>query len=181
MENKQGKKADKEVKKQEQGKDKTAELAEEFQKQEKKAAELTALLKKVQADFENYKKRVEREKAEFTQFASQELIKKLLPLLDSFQLALANTSNLEEFKKGAELIYSQFFQALEAEGLKQINALNKPFDPFLHEALMQEESDKPENTVLEELQKGYMLKGNVIRPARVKIASQKQKKEDENK
>lgn len=139
-------------------------------KKKEKTEELTALLKKVQADFENYKKRVEKEKTEFTQFASQELVKKLLPLLDSFQLALADTKNLEDFKKGVELIYSQLWQTLESEGISQIDAVGKQFDPFLHEALMQEESDKPENTVLEELQKGFMLKDNVIRPAKVKIA-----------
>ncbi|MBW2981817.1 nucleotide exchange factor GrpE [Candidatus Woesearchaeota archaeon] len=145
-------------------------------KKKEKTEELTILLKKVQADFENYKKRVEKEKSEFTQFASQELIKKLLPLLDSFQLALSHDGNHEEFKKGVELIYSQLWQTLESEGLKQIDALDKPFDPFFHEALMQEESEKPENTVIEELQKGFMLKDNVVRPTKVKIA--KKKKEE---
>lgn len=148
-------------------------------KKKDKLAELTALLKKVQADFENYKKRVEKEKTEFTQFASQELIKKLLPLFDSFQLALDTTNNPEDFKKGIELIYSQFWQILESEGLKPIDALNKPFDPFLHEALMQEKSDKPENTVLQELQKGYMFKDNVIRPVKVKIAKKLMKYENQ--
>jgi len=141
-----------------------------------KIQELTALLKKVQADFENYRKRVEKEKAEFTQFASQELIRRLLPLLDSFQLALADSKNAEEFKKGVELIYSQLWQILETEGLKPIDALDKQFDPYYHEALMQEESDKPENTVVEELQKGFMLKDNVIRASKVKVA--KKKKEE---
>ncbi len=145
-------------------------------KKKEKTEELTMLLKKIQADFENYKKRVEKEKKEFTQFASQELVKNILPLLDSFQLALANDKDNEEFKKGVELIYSQLWQILEAEGLEPIEALGKQFDPFLHEALMQEASDKPEGIVLEELQRGYMLKDNVIRPAKVKIAKKKVKK-----
>ncbi len=145
-------------------------------KEETKVQELTNLLKKVQADFENYKKRVEKEKKNFCDFASQELVKKLLPLLDSFQLALANDKDNEEFKKGVELIYSQLWQTLEAEGLSPIDALGKQFDPFFHEALMQEESDKPENIVIEELQKGFMIKDTVLRAAKVKIAKKKVKK-----
>jgi molecular chaperone GrpE len=145
-------------------------------KKKEKTEELTILLKKVQADFENYKKRVEKEKKEFTQFASQELVKNILPLLDSFQLALANDKDNEEFKKGVELIYSQLWQILETEGLKPIDALGKQFDPYFHEALMQEESDKEEGTVIEELQKGFMLKDNVIRPTKVKIAKKKEAK-----
>jgi molecular chaperone GrpE len=144
-------------------------------KKKEKTEELTMLLKKVQADFENYKKRMEKEKKEFTQFASQELIKKILPLLDSFQLALANDKDNEEFKKGVELIYSQLWQILEAEGLEPIEALGKQFDPYFHEALMQEESDKDEGEVIEELQKGFMLKDNVIRAVKVKVAKKKVK------
>jgi len=150
-------------------------------KKREKTEELTILLKKVQADFENYKKRVEKEKKDFTQFASQELIKKLLPLLDSFQLALADTKNLEDFKKGVELIYSQLWQILESEGLKPVEALGKQFDPYFHEALMQEESDKEEGEVIEELQKGFMIKDNVIRASKVKIAKKKQEKKEAEK
>lgn len=135
--------------------------------------ELTALLKKVQADFENYKKRIEKEQKERIAFASAEMIRKLLPMLDAFELALKNTSNKEEFIRGVELIYAQLWDTLEQEGLKKIDAIDKPFDPYLHEALMQEQSKKPENTVIEELQKGYFFKDNVLRPTKVKIAKKK--------
>ncbi|MBW2978178.1 nucleotide exchange factor GrpE [Candidatus Woesearchaeota archaeon] len=161
---------DKQTKKQE-------KISKEIDKKEIQIQELTNLVKKVQADFENYKKQQDKEKTEFCKYASQELVKKLLPLLDSFQSALKN-SNSEEFKKGVELIYSQFWKILESEGLKPIEALNKQLDPFLHEVLLQEKSDKPENTVIEELQKGYTFKDAVLRPAKVKIAK---KKEDDKK
>ena len=132
--------------------------------------ELTNLLKKVQADFENYQKRVEKEKKQFTEFANKEFIKSILPLLDSFELALKNTSDKKEFVKGVELIYSQFFSLLEANGVKKIEAKGKKFDPYLHEALMQEKSDKEEETVLEELQTGYMIGEDVLRHTKVKVA-----------
>ena len=135
----------------------------------KQIKELTALLKKVQADFENYKKRVEKEQKDFIECASKELVKKILPILDSFELALNNKDD-KEFNKGVELINAQLISTLEQEGLKPIKALDKPFDPQLHEALMQEKSDKKENTVTEELQKGYLFKEKVIRSTKVKVA-----------
>lgn len=159
------------------GKEKIPKKESKPDKKDLKIQELTNLVKKVQADFENFKKQQEKEKAEFYKYASCELIKKFLPILDSFQLALKNNNNPEEFKKGVELIYSQFWQILESEGVKPIKALGKQLDPFCHEVLLQEKSDKPENTVIEELQKGYMFKDAVLRPAKVKIA----KKEDDKK
>jgi len=131
--------------------------------------DLTETLQRLQAEFENYKKRIEKEKAEFTDFCKAELIKKLLPIIDNFELALKNEAD-EEFKKGVELIYAQLFEVLENEGLKPIDCSNKKFDPYCHEALIQEESDKESGTVIEELQKGYLLKDKVIRHAKVKVA-----------
>jgi len=163
----------------EKGTKKTGKEKKEIKKDEKdlKIEELTNLVKRVQADFENFKKQQEKEKSEFCKYASAEVIKKLLPLLDSFQLALKSDNNPEEFKKGVELIYSQFWQILEAEGLRPIECAGKKLDPFCHEVLLQEESDKPEDTVIEELQKGYMLKDGVLRPAKVKISKKKEVKE----
>lgn len=161
-------------------------------KQQKKQEieELTSTLKKVQADFENYQKRTEKEKKEFIEFANKEFIKNLLPLLDSFELALKNTSDKKEFVKGTgkseisgtsknslkefltgvELIYSQFVSLLEANGVKKIEAKGKKFDPYLHEALLQEKSSEKEETVLEELQTGYMIGEDVLRHTKVKVA-----------
>ena len=140
--------------------------------------ELTCLLKQIQADFENYKKRADQEKIDCIQTSSKYIIEKLLPILDNFELALKHTKNQEEFIKGVELIYSQLYELLEKEGLKPINAENNKFDPYLHEALIQEESDKEENTVIEELQKGYLFKGNVLRHSKVKIAKNAKPKDN---
>ena len=151
------------------------------------------MLKKVQADFENYTKRTEKEKQEFTKFACREFVKQLLPLLDSFELALKNTSSKEEFVRGTEkseisgtsknsfkeflagveLIYSQLIDLLESNQVKKIQAKGKQFDPFLHEALLQEESDDKEGIVLEELQTGYLIGGEVLRHTKVKVAKKK--------
>ena len=130
-----------------------------------KLEETTNLLKKVQADFENYQKRTEKEKQEFTKYACGEIVKELLPILDSFELAIRNTKN-----KDIEAIYSQLWQMLSSQGVKRIKSLNEKFDPYLHEALLQEESNKEEGTILEELQSGYTLNDVLIRPTKVKIA-----------
>ncbi len=143
------------------------ELIEQLQKENK---ELIDHLQRLQAEFDNYRKRVEKEKCEFLAYANRELILSLLPLLDNFELALKNSKHTEDFVKGVELIYSQFFSLLENFGLKNIESEGQHFDPNLHEALLTEKSDKPENTILEELQKGYMLNDKVLRTAKVKIA-----------
>ncbi len=137
---------------------------------EEKIEELTNDLKRVQADFENYKKRCEKENDSFKIFAKAGLIKKLLSILDSFEMALKNTNNQEEFIKGMELIYSQFFSVLRDEGLEPITTKDKKFDPYLHEVMLTEKSDQPEESIIEELQKGYKLKGEVLRHSKVKIA-----------
>lgn len=141
---------------------------EELQKQRD---ETTTLLQRLQADFENYKKRCHKDYENITKHANKQLIANLLPILDSFQLGLKNTANKENFVKGIELIYSQFYSALEAQGLRRIDALGKKFDPYKHEVLLQEKSDKEEEIVLEELQTGYMLGDTVLRYTKVKVAT----------
>ncbi len=133
--------------------------------------ETTALLQRVQADFENYKKRCHKDYENITKNACRNLIANLLPILDSFQIALKNTDNQENFIKGIELIYCQLYNALEAQGLRRIDALGKKFDPYKHEVLLQEKSDKEEEIVLEELQAGYMLGDTVLRHTKVKVAT----------
>ena len=93
----------------------------------------------------------------------------MLPILDSFELALQNKKEKEEFVKGVELIYSQLHDLLEKEGVKKIEETKK-FDPYLHEALMQKEGDKEDGIILEELQKGYMLNEVIIRPTKVVVS-----------
>ena len=131
----------------------------------KKTIELTNLLKKVQADFENYKKRTEKDREKFTAYANQELIKELLVILDSFEFALKNTKN-----KDIQALYSQLWDLLQKQGVEKIKAINQKFDPFQHEALMQEKSRKSKGTIIEELQTGYKFKDKVIRPTKVKVS-----------
>jgi molecular chaperone GrpE len=136
--------------------------------------ELTNLLKRVQAEFSNYMNRTEQEKKLYVKNASKNLMLKMLPILDNFDLALKNTSNYEEFLKGIKMIYSQMISTLETEGLNYIDKLEK-FDPKLHEAVSVEETDKEDNVILEELRKGYMLNDVVLRHSLVKVSKKKDK------
>lgn len=140
--------------------------------------ELTETLQRLQAEFENYKKRAEKEKQEIVKYAEERLIISILPILDSFELALKNTGNKETFTKGVEMIFAQLYSALESRGLRPIEATGKIFDPYKHEALMKAFSEKEEEIVIEELQRGYMLNNRVIRHSKVKIS---QGRKDDNK
>jgi len=148
------------------------QLKEEIKKDPKdlKIDELTNDLKRLQAEFENYKKRCEKENASFREYSNAILIKKMLTVLDSFEIALKNTANHEEFVKGVELIYSQFYSILQDEGLMHLETVGKRFDPYLHEVLLSEKSNKEDDIILEELQKGYKLKGCILRHSKVKVA-----------
>ena len=153
------------------GLDKTTEQTKD--KTTDKVQELTNLLQRLQAEFENYKKRVDKDKQNFCKHANVEFVLKFLPILDSFELALKTNSENDDFVKGIELIYSQFFDILEKQGLKQIDALNKKFDPHFHEVLLQEESAQEPNMVIEILQKGYLFNDRLIRTAKVKLSKKK--------
>jgi len=131
---------------------------------------LTDSLQRTQAEFENYKKRTELANQENIKYASKQIILNLLPILDNFELAIKHTSDNKEFIKGIELVYSQFLDALNSQGLKHIESLGKQFDPAKHEALMQESSKKEKGTILEEFQKGYSLNDKVIRQTKVKVS-----------
>src|SRR5262245_44926279 len=131
------------------------------------------LLRK-QAEFENYRKRVDREKSEFVQYASAELMKELLNALDSFDLALRNAAEGaggENTLRGFELIYKQIQDTLTRFGLKPIEAKGQKFDPNYHQAVSTQPSAKlEENTVVEEMRKGYTLNGRLLRPAMVTVS-----------
>ncbi len=143
---------------------------------EEKIHELTDSLQRLQAEFENYKKRTEKEKEDFVKYAKADLIAKLLPTLDSFEIALKNTTDNEKFVKGIELIFAQLYSLLESEGIRPIKADGEKFDPFKHEVLMKEASDKEEDMILEELQKGYMLNAKVLRHSKVKVSKKEKTK-----
>ena len=150
---------------------------EQTKKKDSKSKEddLTETVQRLQADFENYKKRVEKQNLEFKNYAKKEFVAKLLPTLDSFEFALKNNKDHEEFVKGVELLYSQLFQTLSDMGLRPIKAEGK-LDPFKHDVLLTQESDKEEGTILEELQKGYFVDDSVIRHSKVKVAKSKPEK-----
>lgn len=120
---------------------------------------------RLQADSENYRKQLDREREEFVRYSNEKIITEMLDIVDNFERAIQNSHD-----PGVKMIYKQFFKLLEDHGLKPIDALGKKFDPYYHEAFLQEESDKPEGTIIEELQKGYMLNQRVIRHSKVKVA-----------
>lgn len=126
-----------------------------------------------QADFENYRKRLEREQQELRPAAQASLVAELLPVLDAFERALAtNTAGVnEEYRKGVELIYKQLFDALAGAGLEAVEAAGEPFDPNLHHAVERVESyEHADHEVLATLQKGYRFKQRLLRPALVRVA-----------
>lgn len=130
------------------------------------------MLLRTAAEFDNYKKRSEREKLQVSAFVKAQTIKALLPSIDNLLRAAEADSSSADYAKGVEMTIRQLMEALEKLGLKEINPENEPFDPMLHEAVMHEEnSDVPENTVVQVLQKGYMIDDTVIRPAMVKVAN----------
>lgn len=130
---------------------------------------------RLQADFENTRKRLEKEKQEFIKFANEGIILELLNILDDLEravgLAESKHQDLSAFLKGVEMIMAHLYEMLKKNGIKPIEAQGKIFDPNFHEALMQvEDKDAPEHTVVEELQKGYLLNDRVIRTAKVKVS-----------
>jgi len=140
-----------------------------------KAGDYWDRLLRTQADFENMRKRLEKEKQDFVKFANEGIILELLNILDDLErtvnLAETHKQDPEAFLKGVEMILAHLYDMLKAYGVKPIEAEDKVFDPHYHEALMQvEDKGKPEHTVVEELQKGYMLNDRVIRTAKVKVS-----------
>jgi len=134
-------------------------------------------LARLQAEFENARKRAVHEQQEFRDFATADAIKALLPAIDSFERALQTPSNQPgEFRSGVELIYKQFQDALTKLGVRPVPAKGQVFDPHVHEAIeMVETSDVPDHHVIEELQRGYKLKERLLRPAMVKVAQNSKK------
>lgn len=123
------------------------------------------------ADFENYRKRADREKTEFFKYALAGTFKDLLPILDNFDRALDHAEEGDDFHKGVLLIYKQLFDMLKKAGLRPIEDRGVTFDPNVHEAVIREENDSvPNQSVVEVLQKGYFLHDRLLRPALVKVA-----------
>lgn len=152
------------------------QLKQEIAKKDATIADYTDHLKRLQAEFENYCKRVEKERKEVAGFASEKLIVKLLLVIDDFERALAQLKNVpEETKKGIEMIFKNLHKIMDEEKVVPIKAVGEKFDPYKHEVLMQAESDKPDDIILEELQKGYTMNGKVIRYSKIKISKHAEK------
>ncbi|MBD3288056.1 nucleotide exchange factor GrpE, partial [candidate division KSB1 bacterium] len=123
------------------------------------------------AEFENYKRRVRKEREELSDFVKRELIEKLLPVLDDFERMLDNAHKIDEAQlSGNKLIYTKLYSILRTEGLEPIESVGEEFDPEWHEAVVIEKGeDGEDNTVIEEWQKGYLFKSKLLRPAKVKV------------
>ena len=141
------------------------------EKYEAELAEKENRYLRLQADFENFRRRTRQEKEELAAVVTQNLLKDLLPFLDNFERALAAGGNDEGgLRAGVEMMYKQLVEALKKEGLEYIETKGKPFDPNFHQAVMRvEDAEKEDGEIVAELQKGYMVKGRVIRPSMVQV------------
>jgi len=130
-------------------------------------------LKRLKAEYENYKKRAVKERQQIVLWSIEDFVKELLPVLDNFERAIDSSRSSQDFSslaEGIQLVESQFKSVLEKQGLKEIKAEGMRFDPYLHEAIMRIESNNyPDNLVIQELQKGYKFKDKVLRPSMVKV------------
>lgn len=141
---------------------------------QKLADELSNRLVRLQADFENFRRRSRQEKSEMSTMVTADVIKKLLPVLDNFERALnsADTQDVQALRSGIEMIHRQLISSLEKIGVETIIALDMPFNPEQHEAVMRAQDDsRTDGTIIEELQKGYLINGTVIRPTMVKVVA----------
>lgn len=154
------------------------EQIEDLKAKAAKADENWDRLLRLTADFDNFKKRSARERLDSIKFANESLISKLIPILDSFDMAVTAATGtqgdaLESIKTGVEMIHGQLKGILTESGVEEVDATNKDFDPVWHEAVSQQESaDVPEGKVLQQIRKGYKLKERLIRPASVVVAKQ---------
>lgn len=139
-------------------------------KEEDEALELKYM--RLMADFQNYKRRVEKEKSNIYAYANEEIVNDLLDVLDNFERALEHETDDISFKEGMDMIFGQLKDVLTGSGVEEIKAVGEVFDPNFHNAVMTEDTEEVESgKVSEVLQKGYILKGKVIRPAMVKVAN----------
>jgi molecular chaperone GrpE len=133
--------------------------------------ELKELLVRRQAEFDNYRKRTEKERSHFVQYAGMELVKEILPILDDFDRAMKVEGGNPEYVKGVQMIHSRMFETLRKQGLEPIETAGKQFDPHLHQAVERVETkDAEDGAILGEFQRGYNFKGKLLRPSMVRVA-----------
>jgi molecular chaperone GrpE len=143
----------------------------ELEMAKEKIEDLTDTLKRLQAEFENYKKRVDKDNKQYREYSNAGVLLKILPIIDTFEIALKDTCDSDKFKEGAKLIYAELMGMLRNEGVEKINSLGKQFDPNFHDAMLAVESkDSKKDMVVEVLQEGYRIKDKVLRHSKVKIS-----------
>jgi molecular chaperone GrpE len=156
-------------------------LKEQLEKSEQQCKEIEDRLLRMAADFDNYKKRTAKEFANLVKYSNESLITRLCDTLDNFERALdsaKNSTDFDGFHQGIELIYNHLKDILEKEGLKEIKTKGEKFDPYIHEAISQIESDEfPEGVIVEEISKGYILNDRVIKAPKVIVSMGKKEKE----
>jgi molecular chaperone GrpE len=151
---------------------------EEYDRVKAERDSLVDRLARLQAEFENARKRETRERNEFRDFAVAGAIEQFLPVLDNFQLALKSTGSTEQLRTGVELIVKQMEEALKSLNVQPVETVGTTFDPRVHEALeMVEKEDVPDHQVFDEVRRGYRIKERLLRPALVRVASNSQQKE----
>ncbi|HLN02612.1 MAG TPA: nucleotide exchange factor GrpE [Bryobacteraceae bacterium] len=151
--------------------DEQRKLVDQIEQLKAEKADLHDRLLRRQADFENFRKRAERDRSEFVQFAGMEFVREMLPILDDFERALKVECADASYTKGIQLIYTRLYEALKKMGLEPMDTVGKKFDPNQHQAIERAETDQAEDqTILGEFQKGYNFKNKLLRPAMVKVA-----------
>ncbi|HLH17692.1 MAG TPA: nucleotide exchange factor GrpE [Bryobacteraceae bacterium] len=134
-------------------------------------AELDDRLRRAWAEFDNARRRAERDRSDYLQFAAMDTVRSLLPILDDFERALKTETADKDYARGVEMIYQRFYDALKKQGLEPIETAGQRFDPNHHEAVQRVHTEEAEDQqILEELQRGYNFKGKLLRPAWVKVA-----------
>jgi molecular chaperone GrpE len=134
-------------------------------------ADLQDRLLRQRAEFDNYRRRADRERSDYLQYAAMDLVREVLPALDDFERALKHETADQEYAKGVELIYQHLAEALKKMGLEPVETAGRRFDPNLHQAVQRVETEDAEDqSILDEFQKGYNFRGKLLRPAMVKVA-----------
>lgn len=163
---------DKESDKENKGKNSFFGKKKKDNKLEQQIEDLTDRLKRNMAEFDNFRKRTEKEKSSMYVIGAKEIIENMLPVVDNFERGLAQAQEGDAFADGMKMIYKQLMTTLEGLGVEAIEAVGKEFDPDFHNAVMHVEDEKAgDNMVVEELQKGYTYKGFVVRHSMVKVAN----------
>jgi molecular chaperone GrpE len=154
------------------------ELINKLQETEKTAAENYDKYVRIAAELENYKKRAVREKADAVRYGNESLLRDILPLMDNIDRAMdhaCNSDDFDAFKQGLKMLQEQLLVCLQKHGVEKIEALGKDFDPHVHEAMLQVESkEHEERKVVDEFEKGYLLNGRLLRPAKVSVCRKSQ-------